>query len=118
MAVVRIHGYQGLCRIPVTDDGGVDGADSVYVLHQPALWSQLITTGATSVISTAASIPANLTKDPTRLLRIEVPDGSSVRYAISVNSNTVTASASSPLLTGRDQIQFGQGWLIALIDAS
>ena len=117
MAVVRIFGYRGLARIPVTSDGGVDGADSVYVLHQPYLWGQLVTTGATTVISVAASVPSGLSVDPTRLLRVEVPDGSSVRYEVSMTGNTVTASAASPLLTGRDQIQFGKGALIAMIDA-
>lgn len=117
MATVRIFGYRGLARIPVTQDGGTSGNDSVYVLEQPYLWNQLVTTGATSVISTVAAVPSGHTIDPTRLLRIEIPDGSSVRYEVSMNGQTVTASASSPLLTGRDQIQFGPNALIALIDA-
>lgn len=117
MAVVRIFGYRGLARIPVTSDGKTDGADSVYVLHQPYLWGQLVTTSGTSAISVAASVPSGQTIDTTAMLRVEVPDGSSVRYELSVNNSTVTASASSPLLTGRDNIHFGPGWLIALIDA-
>ena len=117
MAVVRIFGYRGLARIPVISDGGNDGSDSVYVLAQPYLWGQLVTTSGTSVISTAASVPSGLSVDPTRMLRVEIPDGSSVRYEVSMTGNTVTASASSPLLTGRDNIQFGPNALIALIDA-
>lgn len=117
MAVVRIFGYKGVARIPITNDGGTAGEDSILVLDQPYLWNQLVTTGATSVLSTVASVPSGHTIDPTKLLRVEVPDGSSVRYELSVNSNTVTATAASPLLTGRDQILFGPGWTIALIDA-
>jgi hypothetical protein len=116
---VRLFGYKGLARIPVTQDGGTAGQDSVYVLEQGYLWNQTLTSnGTTSVASTIAAVPANHQSDPTRLLRVEVPDGSSIRYEISATGTAPTATSNSPLLTGRDNIQFGPGWIFAFIDAA
>ena len=116
---VRLFGYQGLARIPVTNDGGVIGTDSVYVFHGPYLWSQTVTTnGLTSVNSTVAPIPANHTIDPTRFVRVEVPDGQSIRYELNPTGTATVATSNSPLLTGRDQVIFGPNWIFSCIDAS
>lgn len=116
---VRIYGYLGLARVPVTNDGGTAGQDSVYVLEQGYLWNQVLTTnGVTSVVSTVAAVPPHRSIDSTKLLRVEVPDGQSIRYEITRDGTAPTATTNSPLLTGRDQIMFGPGWLLAVIDAS
>lgn len=116
---VRIYGYKGLARIPVSQDGGTFGNDSVYVLDQPYLWGQsLQSNGTTSVASTVAPVPPNHNTDPTAMLRVEVPDGSSIRYEVSATGTATNATTSSPLLTGRDNIKFGPGWVFSFIDAN
>lgn len=115
---VRIFGYRGIARFPVSHDGKTFGGDSVLGLEQPYVWRQALSVSGTSTVSTAASVPSGLSVDPTRVLRVEVPDGQSVRYEVSLVGSTVTADANSPLLTGRDQIQFGPGAVIAFLDAT
>lgn len=116
---VRLFGYQGLARVPVSQDGGTLGNDSVYLLDGPYTWRQNLTSnGLTSVASTVAAVPVNHSVDPTRLLRVEVPDGQSIRYEISATGTATTADSNSPLLTGRDNIKFGPGWVFSFIDAS
>lgn len=114
---VRIYGYQPLRRLAT--EGITAGTDSVLVLRQPYLWKQSLTSnGTTSVVSTAAPVPAAHSTDPTIMLRVEVPDGQSIRYEVSTNGQTPVATTDSPLLTGRDDIEFGANWLFAFIDAS
>lgn len=117
---VRIFGHDGLARMRVVGTGGGQmSTDSVFQLNQPYLWAQsLVTNGLTAVASVAASIPAGRTRDDTDVLRIEVPDGQAIRYEVNSQNRNVAASANSPILTGRDQIKFGAGWTISIIDAT
>lgn len=116
---VRIYGHQGLARVPITNDGGTYGADSVLMLHLPYLWKQALTSnGTTPVNSTVASIPTGLTVDPTRLLRVEVPDGNIIRYEVSATGTATSATTNSPTLEGNREIMFGPNWVFSFIDAS
>lgn len=117
---VRIFGHDGLSRMKVLGSGaGQFSSDSVFQLTQPYLWNQTLTTnGATPVSSAAASLPAGKTIDSTDILRIEIPDGQAIRYEVNPTNRSVAASANSPILQGLNQIKFGAGWTISIIDAS
>jgi len=117
---VRIFGHDGLSRMKVLGSGaGQLSTDSVFQLNQPYLWAQqLVTNGTTPVASAVATTPAGKTNDPTDILRIEVPDGQAIRYEVNPPNRSTVASANSPMLSGRDQIKFGAGWTISIIDAS
>ena len=116
---VRIFGHDGLVRMPVTNQGGQFSSDSVFQLRQPYLWAQKLTTnGTTPVASTAAALPAGQTQDKTSVLRIEIPDGQSIRYEVNPPGRNVAASTSSPIMSGNNQLQFGVGWTISIIDAA
>lgn len=117
---VRIFGHDGLSRMRVLGSGaGQMSTDSVFQLNQPYLWAQqLVTNGATPVGSTPAALPSGMTRDNTDMLRIEVPDGQAVRYEVNPPNRAIAASANSPLLTGLNQIKFGSGWTISIIDAA
>lgn len=114
---VRIYGHSGLARLNVNGSTQFS-SDSVYQLQQPYLWNQTLSTnGATAVSSTAAALPTGQTIDRTTVLRIEIPDGQSIRYEVNPPGRGVAASVNSPILSGRDQIQFGLGWTISVIEA-
>lgn len=87
-------------------------SDSVFQLTQPYLWSAVI-----SVSAVAASSSPNATPRVT-ILRIEVPDGQSIRYEINPSGRAVVAGTQSPILSGHDQFVFQPGWSISLIDAA
>ena len=108
---VRIFGYRGIQQLPLVLPKQYS-ADSVFQLIQPYEFSQVI-----SVSGTAASSTAD-TGTETRILRIEVPDGSSVRYEINPSGRAVVASTNSPILSGHDQFYFMPGWTVSLIDAA
>lgn len=116
---VRLFGHAGLSRMKVLSATQFS-SDSVYQLALPYLWASgaLASNGATPVSYTNTSIPAGQTLDTTDVLRVEVADGNSIRYEVNPPNRNVTASASSPILTGRDQIKFGAGWTFSFIDAS
>ena len=118
--VVRLFGHDGLARIRVPLVHQFH-ADSVFQLRQPYLWRQNLTTNGTTPVASVIATVAGGGPDKTALLRIEVPDGQTIRYEVNTPGRpggAVNADANSPLLTGRDVINFGLGWTISIIDAS
>lgn len=119
MANIRIFGHAGLARMTVISAGQFS-SDSVFQLTQPYLWTQLLVlNGATPVNSTIPPIPDGQSLDATTILRIEVPDGSSIRYEVNTQGGrNVAAGAQSPILTGRDQIKWGSKSTLSIVDAA
>lgn len=118
---VRIMGHDGLVAMKVINDSGQQHSDSVYQLRQPYLWEQTISVSGAAVSSTAVTNVPGYTLDPTSIIRIEVPDGQTIRYEINPPNRpggVKTASADSPSLSGKDQFQWGAGWTISMVDAS
>jgi len=116
---VRLFGHNQITRL----HDGVQKAlhtDSIYQLKQPYLWASgvLPSTGATPVTYTQTAIPAGQTQDTTSILRVEIQDGQSIRYEVNPPNRSVAASASSPIMTGRNQIEFGVQWQFSFIDAA
>lgn len=112
---VRIFGHRGLSQM-VLNMPKHFSADSVFQLSQPYEFAQTISVSAVA----AASAPTAV-GDKTTILRIEVPDGQSIRYEVNPPGRTggvVTAGSGSPILSGHDQFEFYQGWSISLIDAA
>ena len=83
----------------------------MYLLEHPYLAAELLSATAAAVTSSGATAPANAS-----ILRVEVEDGKSIRYEINPPSRVVAASASSPVLSGKDQFHFGVGWTISVIE--
>jgi hypothetical protein len=109
---VRIFGYRGTRQMPETNPSQLNAAQ-VQMLVQPYEWSQVI-----SVSNVAASSTA-VPNDAAKILRIEVPDGSTVRYEINIPGRTggaVVAGNASPAHAGRDQFDWTPGATISLID--
>lgn len=116
---VRIFAYKGMRQIQQVLVKQFN-SDSVFVLEEPYLWSQiLVVNGATPVSSTPVSGAAD---GGSQIIRIEVPDGQQIRYEINPSgpsaSNARVAGNLSPRLSGFDNFQWGPGYSISLVDAA
>lgn len=109
---VRIFGHRGLDQMPVMNAKQFS-ADSVHQLVQPYEWRETVSAGAVAVSSSAQAAP-----DQTQVLRVEVPDGSAIRYEINPPGRAVVADVDSPILSGINHFYFRQGYTISMIDAS
>lgn len=108
---VRVFSHEGLSQMRLILPNQYS-ADSVFQLTQPYLWSQVI-----SVSAVAAALSPDNTARVT-ILRIEVPDGQSIRYEINPTGRAIVAGTQSPILSGHDQFVFAPGWGLSLIDAA
>lgn len=109
---VRVYGHRGIIQMSLVLPKQFS-SDSIFQLVEPYEWGQVI-----SVSAVAASSSAQAAPDATQLLRIEVPDGQTVRYEINPPGRAVVASTNSPRISGFNQFYFKQGWTISIIDAA
>lgn len=112
---VRIFAYVGLQQMPNILPKQFS-ADSVYQVIEPYNWGQTISVSATAASSAAVAAP-----DTTNMIRIEVPDGQTVRYEINPPNRpggAVVAGVNSPALSGKDYFYFRTGWSVSLVDAA
>lgn len=115
---VHVYGHQALVRLPVVADSKAPPAtDSILVLSQPYLWVQTL-----AVMVNSPGTPVSTTIDPkqaqTNFIRVEIPDGQTIRFEIDNQASNRQANANSPTLSGKDQIQFGPDWMFSCIDAT
>lgn len=112
---VRVFYYSGMRQIQANALQQLN-TDSVFVLDEPYLTSQVISVSAVAAESTV--VP----NDKANIIRIEVPDGQAVRFEINPNGPGAathrTAGNASPKLTGSDQFAWFQGGSVSLIDAA
>lgn len=110
----RIFGHTGIVQLLMPKPRQFN-SDSVFVLEQPYIFKENLTAGAVAVAS------APYADDRVRLLRIEIQDGSSIRYEINPpnrEGGALTAGVNSPILSGHDQFYWRTGWSLSVIDAS
>lgn len=112
---VRLFGYRGLEQMPIVKPRQYT-AETVFNLAQPYEFSQTISVSA--VAASSAPVADVNSGASVNILRIEVPDGQSVRYEINPPGRAVVAGTQSPILSGHDQFYFRSGWSISLIDAA
>lgn len=109
---VRVFGYRGIRNLPrISFQQRAD--DSVNVLEEPYEWRQLLVVNGT--------IPPAFTTvnpDKSQLLRIEVPDGSAIRYELNPPSRAAVADGSSPRQVGDQNYPWGPGWSLSIVDAA
>lgn len=108
---VRIFAYPGIVAA-IQPQIVQQSADSVFMLRDPYLTGQkLASNGATEVAS--AVMPKG-----TKLLRVEVDDGNTIRYEVRMGPNVRTASTNSPTLSGREIVFVSEGAIFAFVDAA
>lgn len=110
---VRIYGYRGMRQLPHLANHQYT-SDTVYALEEPYEWAQTINVSG-DVMAPAFLAPAN---DKAKIVRIEVPDGSAVRYEINPPTRAVAAGNDSPRLTGVDVFPWSAGFTVSLVDAA
>lgn len=108
---VRCFAHEGLSQMRLIHPHQYS-ADSVFQLTQPYKWSQVLSVSASPI----SSAPDSTTG--VHILRIEVPDGQSVRYEINPPGRNVAAGNASPILSGLEQFQFEPGWSLSVVDAA
>lgn len=108
---VRIFAYSGI--VPAVQPRVTQmSTDSVFMLIEPYTQGQKqASNGATEVAF--SPVPAG-----TKLIRVEVDDGNTIRYEVRMGANTRTAGTNSPTLSGRDIIPVSDGAVFAFVDSS
>lgn len=114
MASVRIFAYTGMRQILQLQPKQFTG-DTVFVLEEPYIWNEiLVLNGATPVTHPTHA------GDGSTILRVEVPDGTQIRYEVNPNgpnaSNARLAGNGSPGLSGSDQFAWGPGYSLSIVD--
>lgn len=114
----RIYTYRGMIQVQQRMVKQFN-SDSVFLLDEPYIGAQLmlVPSGGAAVMSGVFAVP-----DDSQILRLEVPDGSQVRYEINPNgpnaSTTKSAGALSPRTSGFTNFPWGKGYTLSLCDAS
>src|ERR1700721_2928938 len=108
----RIFSYSGVVAAlqpQVVQQSG----DSVFMLRDPYTFvcPALQSNGAVEVAS--PPLPAG-----TKVLRVEVDDGATIRYEMRMGSNTRTAGVNSPALSGQNVLFASDGAVFAFVDSS
>lgn len=113
MAVVRLFSYAGVIAMPWAANNQL-ATNASYVFKEPYLANQTINTSGSPVSSSGA-----LSADKgTKLLRIEVQRGFIVHYRVNTpNQTPVNATTDDPTIDGHDNIDWGPGYTISLVDA-
>jgi len=108
---VRIFGFRGINIVPQINLRQL-ASDSVSNLVWPYEWRQCMIVGRRSTWSKAES------PDLAAVLRIEIPDGCTIRYELNPPNREVAATLESPSLSGKEILDWGPGWTISVIDAA
>ena len=109
---VRTFGYRGLRSMPRLDQQQMI-TDSVSMLNEPYEWRQLLLVSGTIPPAFTTILP-----DLSNIIRIEVPDGQSIRYEINSPGRSVVADGGSPRQVGDQNYPFGPGWSISIVDGA
>lgn len=108
---VRIFGYRGTRT--VKKHLSVEfSSDSLQVLDEPYLWKQLLVADVAAVSSSAEI------DDKATVLVVEIPDDQAIRYEINYPGRGAVAVEGSPRLSGTQQLHWGAGFTISIIDAA
>lgn len=109
---VRIFGHRGIAQMAQHHVTLYTG-ESPWFLVQPYEWSQIIATNGAAAVS-SISVP----NDAANILRIECPDGQSIRFEINSIGRAVAAGNASPRHSGADQFFWPKNSTISIVEAA
>lgn len=109
---VRLFPYTGIVSV-IAPQSVQMATDSVFVLREPYIDppQKLASNGLNEVVF--AALPAG-----TKICRIEIDDGATIRYEVRASGNKRSANANSPSLSGKDLLYAAEGAVVAFIDAT
>jgi hypothetical protein len=114
-ATVRLFTHAGLALAHVANFAEQKADQSISLLKQPYLARANITVDT----GTPQSSTADLSPQHTRLLHIQVEPGKRVHIELTPEGQTLrVADTSSPIYEGDDQVEFGRGWIVSLLEAA
>lgn len=108
---IRIFAYRGNTQM-------VDvlpkqySADSVRMLQEPYEWGAALVSNAAVPVTSAANTSATRVN----MLKVEVPDGQSIRYEVQPPTGGRAVTVNSPRMSGVDFFPFYPGWTFSFID--
>lgn len=108
---VHIFSHAGVVQVPLTASTRKSD-DASYMLKQPYLAREVL-----SATGSASSSSANTAPAGTTILLVQVADAGSIRYEVNAGSRSVTASSSSPRMSGEHVIEFPVGATLSIIEA-
>lgn len=112
---VRIFAYPGIVAA-IQPQIVQQSADSVFMLRDPYISGQKLTSNG------AMPVPSNPLPTGTKLLRVEVDDGNTIRYEMQMGANSGTnlrqPSTNSPTLSGREIVFASDGAVFSFVDAA
>lgn len=108
---VRIFGYRGTRLVPKHLPRQFS-SDSLQVLDEPYVWKQLLVADVAAVESAAE------VTDEATIIVVEIPDDQAIRYEINYPGRAAIAANGSPRLAGTQQLHWGAGFTISIIDAA
>lgn len=111
--IVRTFAYRGNTQMRDTLPKQYS-SDSVRMLEEPYEWRQPLQSNGLTPVSSAPNTAA----DRVTMLKVEVPDGMSIRYEIQPPGAGRIADANSPRLSGIDFFPFFAGWTFSFLDQS
>lgn len=109
---IRVFGYRGMRQLPHLAQPQFT-SDTIYALEEPYEWSQMLNINGdvmTPFIGPGGS------QDLARIFRIEIPDGSGIRYEINPPGRNVQAGDASPKLIGVDVFPWATGYTFSAVD--
>jgi hypothetical protein len=115
---VRVFGFRGIQQMKNFNPKQFS-ADSVYQLVHPYEWAQLLLVNGGTPVASAPLTGGRY--DQVTILRVEVPDGQSIRYEINPptrEGGVVAAGNGSQIHSGNDEFYFNPGWTISMVDAA
>lgn len=89
-------------------------ADSIRMLNEPYEWGQTLLSNGIIPVASAA----NTALDKVTMLRVEVPDGQTIRYEVKPPGSTRVAGTNSPRMSGIDMFPFFPGFTFQFVDAA
>lgn len=113
-ATVKVIAYAAAIAVPQHPTGRYT-TDSVALLKQPYLAREVLTPDTSTAVSSSSSTAPT----GTQFVEVQVQDGKTICYEVTPAGQTaVTATQSSPWLSGRALLHFGAGWTISVIEAT
>jgi hypothetical protein len=110
---VRIFGYRGNTQMRDALPKQYS-ADSVRMLVEPYEFGQTLASNGLTPVTSAA----DTTHDRVTMIKVEVPDGQTIRYEVQPPVGARAVGVNSPRLSGIDFYEFAPGWTFSFIDAA